>query len=103
LHVWQHGLFPRALAALFGQKRALKRASRRKKVFSHKFNLNARAENSDKPAGAFSHDAVDLDDDEEEHCAEKHDTEVVLEDVSESLLLDLGDAEDDANHLTPKE
>ena len=29
LHVWQHGLFPRALAALFGQKRALKSASRR--------------------------------------------------------------------------
>jgi hypothetical protein len=29
LHVWQHGLFTRALAALFGQKRSLKTASRR--------------------------------------------------------------------------
>ena len=28
-HVWQHGLSPRALCALFGQKRALKLASRR--------------------------------------------------------------------------
>ena len=100
LHVWQHGLFPRALAALFGQKRALKRASIGKKdtVYSGKpRSRNPRDQPTAVSLVGFVDIPVDSDDDDDEE------TDKVLEDVLESPLLESEDVAQTVNPISQKD
>jgi hypothetical protein len=88
LHVWQHGLFPRALAALFGQKRALKWATRCKKSIVHSRNQtntrNCRDSSALLPLADQDDNASDSEADDNEEEQDKHEMEEVIEDVLES-------------------
>ena len=66
LHVWQHGLFPRVLSGLFGQKRALKRGSRRKKNSSLTKKQRGQNVTSRKRARSKHTNSKDKEDDSEE-------------------------------------
>ena len=107
LHVWQHGLFPRALAALFGQKRSLKRASRRKKgndssVRQERFRISPEATSGGTVLGDVTFE-VNSDDDDEEEVEEQETEEEVVEDVSEPTSFQLGNSIEDATPTSKKE
>ena len=107
LHVWQHGLFPRALAALFGQKRALKRASRRKKVSVHSGRSKKATyptHNPDfLPEVGVDDIVVDSDDEDDVQEEAEHDPEEVLEELLQSALMEPEDVEEDVNPTSKKE
>jgi hypothetical protein len=98
LHVWQHGLFPRALAVLFGQKRLLKRAFRRKKLIVHSGSQTNHRNRQGAPVllpfADNNNNESDSDADDNEEDEVEHEMEEVIEYVSESDPPESADIED---------
>ena len=94
LHVWQHGLFPRVLSGLFGQKRALKSGSKRKKNSSFTKKQRGQKVTSRKRARSKHINNKDKEDDSEED-----DYEEKISDVKDNGSDDDADEEDDIEEL----